>query len=123
MFAISMTAGAINVSFDCSRYFWRLRFQLLCYLAEMRITDVSLTPLLALGLFTFMWRRSLPLALYHPTSTISPLFGKMVLPPVQTLHKAPLMASGKRWGLGRMSQKSYRLTLTGHSRRLGAQAS
>jgi hypothetical protein len=36
---------------------------------------------------------------------ISPRFGKMLSPPVRTLHKEPVMASGKRWGLGCISQK------------------
>jgi hypothetical protein len=46
-------------------------------------------------------RRSLPLALYHPTSRISPLSGKMVSPQVQIQipTKQPLMACGESWDL------------------------
>ena len=40
-----------------------------------------------------------PSALYHPTSRISPPFGKMVSPLVQIPLKEPLMASGKKWDL------------------------
>src|ERR1700736_4964497 len=100
-----MTAGAINVSFGCSRYFWRLRFQLQCYLAEtmititttVGITGVSWTPLLALGLL-----RCLPIPLVHHLSRISARLLKITATSIQTLLLEAAMVSGKKWDPRRM---------------------